>query len=60
VSNIIPFAPGLFTENDQNIAHAGKAPVFLSNDKGEFRVYLPSMRTNKRGHKGILLCKKCL
>lgn len=49
-----------FSKNDQTMAHAGNMPVFMSNHKGEFRVYLPSMKLKNSGNKGLLLCSNCV
>ncbi|QSX37099.1 RHS repeat domain-containing protein [Shewanella sedimentimangrovi] len=49
-----------FSRDDQIMSKAGNMAVFMSNHKGEFRVYLPSMKLMNTGSQGVLLCENCV
>ena len=48
----------LFSPDDIRISKGGNMPVFMTDYKGDFRVYLPSM--SERTFIGITLCTSCV
>ncbi|AKS40999.1 RHS repeat-associated core domain-containing protein [Wenzhouxiangella marina] len=48
----------LFSPDDIRLSRAGGIPVFLSDHRGNFKVYLPSM--GDRDFAGHLLCRACI